>query len=468
MEAPPLIKLSPIESVVCDAVVKLTSDLNRMFKGEEKDTVIKNIGGGDANRQYCMFTGGWIRDKLFNCASKDIDIVVSSDVFEIFTHRMHMAINLIADKDKMLREEFDEVRADIILDIKLKTGTCVGLRLLSIEISMWGIDGEVQKLILDLREMRRNHTIEDDVKTRDFTMNGIYFSPYSRLVLDICRGLEDIQKKVIRTIDGVSKTFEDVRRYLRVIRFKNSKTLEYEPDIQSRLINNASSSLKNYPKKYELIREFGKLMSDDGYWIDSISDAIRYDLIWGVSCLSYERDGLIEFFKAAMKDSKTVEDKVLALNRRHLKERIQIRAYMVSFILAIWSKKTLDRDTLISGFSNLYEILRYLVRIDGKDHVQELKSNIQGLYKKKDPSIQLILDCCFIEFKSYVPPPPPPAPKIISKQKSVDSWDSDDDWKYSRGKYADYYSPPSPSPYEGNGLYHGMDWEDYRDHYNLD
>ncbi len=59
-----------------------------------------------------------------------------------------------------------------------------------------------------------------DASRRDFTINGLFYDPLSKSVIDYVGGIKDIEKKIIRTIGNPKKRFEeDKLRMLRAIRF---------------------------------------------------------------------------------------------------------------------------------------------------------------------------------------------------------------------------------------------------------
>ncbi|HHT9138724.1 MAG TPA: CCA tRNA nucleotidyltransferase [Candidatus Wunengus sp. YC60] len=63
-------------------------------------------------------------------------------------------------------------------------------------------------------------TPEDDVKRRDFTINGLLYDPERNEILDYVGGQEDISKGIIRTIgDPVERFTEDKLRMIRAARF---------------------------------------------------------------------------------------------------------------------------------------------------------------------------------------------------------------------------------------------------------
>ena len=63
-------------------------------------------------------------------------------------------------------------------------------------------------------------TPEDDVKRRDFTINGLLYDPVKNEILDYVGGQEDISKGIIRTIGNPVERFtEDKLRMIRAARF---------------------------------------------------------------------------------------------------------------------------------------------------------------------------------------------------------------------------------------------------------
>ncbi len=67
---------------------------------------------------------------------------------------------------------------------------------------------------------------EEDALRRDFTVNGLFYDPFEKRVIDYVEGRQDIERKVIRAIGDPEKRFEeDKLRLLRAIRF--SANLDY-------------------------------------------------------------------------------------------------------------------------------------------------------------------------------------------------------------------------------------------------
>lgn len=73
-------------------------------------------------------------------------------------------------------------------------------------------------------------TPEEDVRRRDFTINGMMLDPIADKVLDLVGGQEDLRRKVIRTIGEPERRFtEDKLRLMRAVRFAARFGYEIEP-----------------------------------------------------------------------------------------------------------------------------------------------------------------------------------------------------------------------------------------------
>ena len=69
-------------------------------------------------------------------------------------------------------------------------------------------------------EVRYTRTPQEDVRRRDFTINGLLYDPLSNEVLDYVRGQADIRGRHVRTIgDPYERFSEDRLRMLRAVRF---------------------------------------------------------------------------------------------------------------------------------------------------------------------------------------------------------------------------------------------------------
>jgi poly(A) polymerase len=79
-------------------------------------------------------------------------------------------------------------------------------------------------------EVRYAKTPQEDVRRRDFTLNGLLYDPLSEQVLDYVGGQADLRARRIRTIgDPLERFGEDHLRMLRAVRFAARFQFEIDP-----------------------------------------------------------------------------------------------------------------------------------------------------------------------------------------------------------------------------------------------
>lgn len=151
--------------------------------------ILRNAG------HEAYFAGGCVRDLLLGIDPKDYDIATSA-------------------------------HPDAIVALFRRTRP-VGHHFGVILVRLGGHDFEVATFRADgpyLDSRRPTHvtftTAEEDVKRRDFTVNGLLFDPQTDQVLDLVGGREDLERRVIRAIGNPEQRFkEDALRLLRAVRF---------------------------------------------------------------------------------------------------------------------------------------------------------------------------------------------------------------------------------------------------------
>ncbi len=75
-----------------------------------------------------------------------------------------------------------------------------------------------------------------DVQRRDFTVNGLLLDPFSGRVLDHCKGREDLEAQIIRTIGDPARRFgEDKLRLIRAVRFAGQLGFRIEAETWEQL-----------------------------------------------------------------------------------------------------------------------------------------------------------------------------------------------------------------------------------------
>ncbi len=77
----------------------------------------------------------------------------------------------------------------------------------------------------------------EDAMRRDFTMNALFYDLERREIVDFVGGLDDIERRVIRTIGDADVRFrEDPVRILRAIKFAARVDLGIEPDVYDAIV----------------------------------------------------------------------------------------------------------------------------------------------------------------------------------------------------------------------------------------
>jgi len=141
------------------------------------------------------FAGGCVRDMLLNAAPQDFDITTSAypeDVQRLFPETV-------------------PVGAQFGVMLVLVDGQ-------PFEVATFRHDGPY----LDGRRPSqvRYGTLEEDVRRRDFTINGMIYDPIADRVIDLVAGREDLEQRRIRAIGDARRRYEEDRlRMIRAVRF---------------------------------------------------------------------------------------------------------------------------------------------------------------------------------------------------------------------------------------------------------
>lgn len=159
--------------------------------------------------------GGCVRDSLMGFQPHDFDVTTSA--FPEETKRVFARMKVI--------------------ETGIKHGTVTVLSEgCPVEITTYRVDGEY----LDSRRPESvsfTRSLKEDIARRDFTMNGIAYSP-KRGFFDNYGGAEDISRGLIRCIGDPEKRFrEDALRILRGLRFAASLGFEIEENTAQAMLD---------------------------------------------------------------------------------------------------------------------------------------------------------------------------------------------------------------------------------------
>lgn len=165
--------------------------------------------------------GGAVRDGLLGLPTKDFDLATDASPDEV---------------EELFPEAVDVGRAFGVMKVPFEGGDVV-------EIATFREDAEYS----DYRHPKsvRFSGPEEDARRRDFTVNGLFYDPKTRRVLDCVGGFADLQAKRIRAIgDPSARLREDALRVLRAVRFAVRFGFRIEEATWRALVENARFTRK--------------------------------------------------------------------------------------------------------------------------------------------------------------------------------------------------------------------------------
>ncbi|MCL1945595.1 MAG: CCA tRNA nucleotidyltransferase [Chitinivibrionia bacterium] len=168
-----------------------------------KSIVVKLVNSG----HEAYYAGGFVRDMILNFPagnSPDIDVATSARPEEIVK----------------LFKNTKEVGVAFGVVLVIEKGN-------AFDVATFRSDGQY----IDGRrpENVKFVSAKEDALRRDFTINGMFYNPVSKTIIDFVDGQNDLQKKIIRTIGQPQERFcEDYLRMLRAIRFSSRFNFEIE------------------------------------------------------------------------------------------------------------------------------------------------------------------------------------------------------------------------------------------------
>lgn len=160
-----------------------------------RDAAIRIVKRLRAHEFDALFAGGCVRDMLLGVRAKDYDVATNAepaDVVSLFPRTLRVG-----------------ARFGVII---------VMVEGQQVEVATFRSDG-------DYHDGRRPSEIqfagaEEDAARRDFTINGMFYDPHKKAVIDYVGGRRDLKRRVIRTIGKPAERFgEDFLRMLRAVRF---------------------------------------------------------------------------------------------------------------------------------------------------------------------------------------------------------------------------------------------------------
>jgi poly(A) polymerase len=148
-----------------------------------------------------LFAGGCVRDMLLARRAKDYDVATDAnpdEVIKLFRRTLKVGAKFGVVMVLMGAEQVE------VATFRTESGY---------------IDGRHPEIV-------KFAGAKDDAGRRDFTINGMFYDPVEKQVIDYVGGRGDLKSKIIRTIGAPQQRFgEDYLRMLRAVRF--STELEF-------------------------------------------------------------------------------------------------------------------------------------------------------------------------------------------------------------------------------------------------
>ena len=192
-------------------------------------SIVKDLQ--DKNFQAYL-VGGCVRDLLCGIEPKDFDIATNATPEQI--RKIFKASRIIGKRFKLVHV-FN--RSELIEVATFRSGED---------------SSDIGNLITDQsgKIIRDNiwGTLEEDTYRRDFTINALYYCPFTQKIADHNDGMKHVHEKIVVSIGDPQKRFaEDPVRSLRAIRFSNKLNFKIDKEIKEAIYDKGGllSSISN-------------------------------------------------------------------------------------------------------------------------------------------------------------------------------------------------------------------------------
>jgi len=185
-----------------------------------RQAAIKIIKRLRSNGFDALLAGGCVRDMLLGRPAKDYDVATDAhptDVMKLFRRTVKVGakfgVVVVLLEDRQVE----------VATFRTETGY---------------VDGRHPAKV-------RFVNAAEDARRRDFTINGMFYDPLKKEVIDYVSGQSDLKKKIVRTIGVPEERFgEDYLRMLRAVRFSTQLGFRIEPKTWSAVCSNAKNITK--------------------------------------------------------------------------------------------------------------------------------------------------------------------------------------------------------------------------------
>jgi poly(A) polymerase len=185
-----------------------------------KEAAIKIIRRLRRSGFEALLAGGCVRDMLLRRAASDYDVATNAlpkDVMKMFKRTLKVGakfgVVIVLTGDKQVE----------VATFRTETGYADGRHPSAVKFA----------------------GVAEDASRRDFTINGMFYDPLKKKVIDYVNGRADLKKRLIRTIGRPAERFgEDYLRMLRAVRFSTQLRFAIEPRTFSAICSNSKRITK--------------------------------------------------------------------------------------------------------------------------------------------------------------------------------------------------------------------------------
>jgi poly(A) polymerase len=160
--------------------------------------------------------GGCVRDLLLSKKPKDFDVATSASPEEVRT--LFRNSRIIGRRFRLVHVMFHGRKVFEVATFRRSPKATA--------------DGEL------IRTDNAFGRADEDALRRDFTINALFYDPEENLVLDWTGGMNDIRRRLVRTIGQPEVRFqEDPVRILRAVKFSGRLDLGIAPDVYDAIVS---------------------------------------------------------------------------------------------------------------------------------------------------------------------------------------------------------------------------------------
>jgi poly(A) polymerase len=335
-------------------------------KMTNKEAAIKIIRRLQNSGFQALLAGGCVRDMLLRRRAKDYDVATNArpeDVIRLFRRTLKVGA------------KFGVVI--VLIDAQ------------QVEVATFRTEADYT----DGRHpaMVKFATAAEDASRRDFTINGMFYDPLKKKILDYVDGQADLKRKIVRTIGNPEERFaEDYLRTLRAIRFSAQFGFTIEPATWSAVCRNAKNITKISGERIAIElegtlvspnRSAGtSMLSESGLAEAIFPGFVENQAEFAVSVLSHLRKkvnfplAMAAFFAAFQTEFALKRCEVLKLSRtqtKHIKFLLANRCELLNDRMSLAElKKTLAEPY----FEDMFELQRAIQKARGsRENMMPLK-----------------------------------------------------------------------------------------------